>query len=61
MVDMLGRARRLDEAMRLMESMTVEPDPAVWCLCWERVGLTLSWIWQNLLERKSKKFNRRFF
>ncbi|XP_010511312.1 PREDICTED: pentatricopeptide repeat-containing protein At1g56690, mitochondrial [Camelina sativa] len=29
-VDMLGRAGRVDEAMRLIESMTVKPDATVW-------------------------------
>ncbi|XP_010553704.1 PREDICTED: pentatricopeptide repeat-containing protein At1g56690, mitochondrial-like [Tarenaya hassleriana] len=29
-VDMLGRAGRVDEAMRLIESMTMEPDAAAW-------------------------------
>ncbi|KAG7653654.1 Pentatricopeptide repeat [Arabidopsis suecica] len=30
MVDMLGRAGQLDEAMEMIDSMTVEPDAAVW-------------------------------
>ncbi|KAL0793680.1 hypothetical protein Bca101_065057 [Brassica carinata] len=30
MVDMLGRAGRIDEAMKLIESMTVKPDATVW-------------------------------
>lgn len=29
-VDLLGRAGRLDEAMKFIDSMPVEPDGAVW-------------------------------
>ena len=33
MVDLLGRAGRLDEALKLIENMTVKKDEGLWVLC----------------------------
>lgn len=33
MVDLLGQAGRLDEALKLIENMTVEKDEGLWVLC----------------------------